>query len=108
MRTNIRNSDFDYSDVKKIIFRESDRKDFIERGSENYQPLAYYKNKDIKEIQWCVNLQQFGVSDPKKGLLGGRENNPYEFLHLSCKIAFNFYRTRVRSLVMLVTNSLTH
>ena len=45
MRTNIRNSDFDYSDVKKIIFRESDRKDFIERGSENYQPLAYYKKK---------------------------------------------------------------
>ena len=37
-----------------------------------------------------MNLQQFGVSDPKKGLLGGRENNPYEFLHLSCKIAFNF------------------
>ena len=27
MRTNIRNSDFDYSDVKKIIFGESDRKE---------------------------------------------------------------------------------
>ena len=27
MRTNIRNSDFDYKDVKKIIFGESDWKE---------------------------------------------------------------------------------
>ena len=57
MRTNIRNSDFDYRDVKKIIFFENliERK-FIDKGTKNSQPLAlaYYKKENkIRNSMVC-------------------------------------------------------